>query len=108
MKIMNQVENILKVSQAARNSDKDLLVIYMQKMGMRLSLEQIAIFRKMPSTETIRRSRQAIQEQGRYLPSKEVEEMRFKKFQEVKGGIGLVEPEVLLEKQGYVVRPWGE
>lgn len=36
MKTSFRVENILQASRAARNSDKELLIIYMQKSGMNL------------------------------------------------------------------------
>jgi len=104
---MEQVANILKVSSAARNSDRELLILYMQKFGMELTLKQIEKFRKMPSTETIRRSRQAIQEQGKYLASPAVEEERFRKYKQMKN-MPFEDPEELLKKQGYTVRPWGK
>lgn len=107
MKITEQVENILKASTKARNSDRELLVIYMQKAGMGLSDKQILVFKGMPSVETIRRTRQMLQEQGKYLPSKEVEEVRFKKFQNMRQAVGSVDPEAALEQRGYKVLPWG-
>lgn len=108
MKILDQVENILKASHAARNSDKELLIIYMMKFGMGLTSRQIELFKKMPSVETIRRSRQIIQEQGKYPADPEVDKARFEKYKQVKDGIHYVEPEELLEKQGIRVLPWGQ
>lgn len=108
MKILEQVENIMKFSHAARNSDKELLVIYMQKFGLDLTPRQVELFKKMPSVETIRRSRQIIQEQGKYPADPAVDEARFKKYQEVKYNIKQEEPEKLLEAQGYKVLEWGE
>jgi len=84
MKISNQVENILSVSKKARNSDKELLIIYMQKFGLDLSPQQIELFKKMPSAETITRCRRLLQEEGKYLPTKEVDQARFEKYQEFK------------------------
>ena len=84
VRIKDRVENILKVSRAARNSDKDLLVIYMQKSGMELTPKQIEIFKRMPSMETIRRVRQSLQEKGQYLASEEVETARFNLYQKMK------------------------
>ena len=101
MKISERVENILKVSHAARNSDKDLIVIYMQKSGMELTPKQIKVFKEMPSTETIRRVRQQLQEQGKYEADEEVNEMRYKKFKSVRENIKSESAEEALAKIGY-------
>ena len=87
MTIHDRVQSILKSVPKTRDSDKELQIIYLQKSGMNLSPEQIALFKRMPSMETIRRTRQAIQEKGKYLASPEVEQARFDKFQEVKQNI---------------------
>lgn len=93
MTISERVKNILAASQAARNSDKELLIIYMNKSGMDLSAEQEAIFRKMPSMETLRRIRQKWQEIGAYKADPKVEEARYSKFKSVRGSIGATQPE---------------
>lgn len=108
MKVTDQVENILRVSQKARNSDKELMIIYMQKFGMELSEKQIDLFRQMPAFETIRRIRQKLQEEGKYPASKEVDNARFEKYKQVRGEIGVGDPEQLLEAKGYRVIPFGE
>lgn len=108
MRIVDRVSNILSVSRAARNSDRELLIIFMQKMGMELTDRQIDIFRKMPSTETIRRTRQSLQERGLYPADQKVNEARYNKFKEMRGAAGITDPEKILENQGYRVRPWGE
>lgn len=108
MKISDRVENILKVSHGARNSDRELLIIYMQKFGVNLSETQMAKIREMPSFETIRRIRQKLQEEGKYPASKEVDEARFKKHQRMRHNIGYESPETLLERQDYVILPWGQ
>lgn len=108
--ITQRVENILKASKLARNSDKELLVIYMQKSGMDLDQRQIAIFRDMPSSETIRRIRQKLQENGKYSADPEVEEARYKKYKEMRGSIGIATPretERVLE-DGTIVLPNGD
>lgn len=107
MKIKQQVENILKVSSVARNDDKELLIIYMQKSGMGLTPRQIEVYRKMPSVETIRRTRQQIQENGAYLASPAVEQARFERNMAMKNMVRDEEPETILEQQGYRVLPWG-
>ena len=108
MKIQEQVENILKVSRKARNSDKILLLIYMKKAGMELTPAQETKFLELPSFETITRVRRDLQERGIYEASEEIQELRFKKYKEVKQGINYESPEALLEKQGYTIREWGE
>ena len=109
MRVSERVENILKVSQKARNSDLELWLIYAKKSGLSLSKEQEEVLREMPSFETIRRSRQKIQEQGKYLADKEVEEARYNKFKEVRRDIKFVkEPEQLLESSGYRIKEYGE
>ena len=107
MRISRQVENILAASHAARNSDRELLIIYMQKFGMELTDKQIGTFRQMPSVETIRRTRQQLQMQGKYPADKKVDEERFNKYQQMKHGVKHETPEVLLEQRGYKILDWG-
>lgn len=106
MKVLDQVMNILKASEKARNSDTELMLIYFYKSGMNLSPEQIELFRKLPSMETIRRTRQLIQMKGQFPPNPEVEKQRYKKFQKMREG-GTPE-EVLENKRVSVPLPWGE
>lgn len=108
MNISERVENILKAVPATRSSDKELLIVYMQKAGMDLTPSQIALFKDLPSMETIRRIRQKLQEDGKYPASKEVEDQRFEKYKQTKGAIGVtnaVEAEELLD--GTLVLPDG-
>ena len=108
MNITDRVEAILKHDQQSRNSDKRLLVVYMQKAGMELTPKQIEIFKQMPSMETIRRIRQKLQEEGRYPASEAVDKARFDKYQKVKYGVNSETPEALLESKGYRILPFGE
>lgn len=109
MTIRQRVENILRVSQKARDSDKELLIIYMQKSGMELTKKQEEIFKKMPSVETVRRIRQKLQEEGKYPASDKVDAERFKKFQAMRSEMGRPDasPEDYLERNNYKVLPWG-
>lgn len=84
MNVTQRVSNILGASHAARNSDLELLIIYMQKSGMALSDEQIRTFKAMPSMETIRRTRQKIQMDGKYPADPKVNEARYNKFKNVR------------------------
>lgn len=110
MNVTQRVEAILRASEDARNSDTDLIVIYMQKSGMNLTEDQIAKFKRMPSTETIRRIRQKLQEQGKYPASDAVNERRYSKFKEMRGSAGIATPketEQVLE-DGTIVLPNGD
>ena len=108
MTVKQRVENILKASREARNSDDMLEIIYMQKSGMNLSEEQIACFKRMPKMETIRRERQKFQEVGLYPADEAVDKARFEKFREVRENIKYSSVEELLESQGKRVLPWHE
>ena len=108
MNLTQQVESLLRHLPQTRNSDKELFVCFMQKYGLELSPKQIAKFKQMPSLETVRRTRQKIQEQGKFEASEAVNEDRYKKFQSVRNNIKSVEPEKLLETQGYKIREWGD
>ena len=76
MTVAQRVENILQLSVKARNSDKELWIIYAQKSGMDLSQRQLDILRDMPSFETLRRTRQSLQESGKYRASEDVRRQR--------------------------------
>lgn len=97
MTIQDKVELILKHDPASRSSDKRLQVIFMQKMGMNLTPEQIETFYSLPALETLRRTRQQIQEQGKYQASASVEAERKAKQVFMKRG-GFKQPETILEK----------
>lgn len=75
-KVKDQVEEVLSYSRQARNSDKELLLQFMQNSGMNLSLVQMEKFRNMPSSETIRRIRQKLQEGGKYVADQKIKRER--------------------------------
>jgi len=109
MSVKNDVEYILKNKPDARNSDKKLLIYYMQLKGMQLSEDQMKRFYDMASPETIRRTRQSLQEEGKYPADKEVEQSRYNKFVDMKQNISSTKnPEQYLEGLGYRVLPYGE
>lgn len=75
------VERILKRNHKARNSDKDLIVDYLNSVGMNLSPHQEQILRDV-SFESIRRTRQKFQEQGLYKADEPIaKERQFKSWQ---------------------------
>lgn len=116
MNIAERVRNIMQAVPATRSSDKELLIVYMQKAGMDLTPAQVNLFKQLPSMETIRRIRQKIQENGELLATPEVEKARFEKYKQTKGSIGvtnLVETEELLDgtlilHDGTKVLPYGK
>ncbi|MBA3678766.1 hypothetical protein H0W80_01035 [Candidatus Saccharibacteria bacterium] len=109
MKTLDRVEAILRAVPKTRNSDMELLIIYLQKSGMELTDKQIQIFKDAPAMETITRVRRKIQEQGKYPASAEVEEARYQKFKQVRSNISYSKnPEELLEARGYKVLPYGQ
>ena len=110
MTTAQRVENILKASKDARNSDKDMLIIYMQKSGMNLSQEQVKKFKELPAFETLTRIRRKLQEEGKYPASSEVDTIRFEKYKSVKSnikGASISQTEIVLN-DGRRVMPWGE
>lgn len=105
--ITERVTNILKHAPAARSSDRELIIIYMQKCGMDLDQRQLRIFRDMPSMETIRRVRQSVQAQGLYPASNTVKAERQRKalvMQQLTPGFKTTAD---LEHELVEVRPWG-
>lgn len=104
MNIAQQVENILSMSREARNSDKTLQVIYMQKFGMNLTDEQIDTFKRMPPLESIRRVRQKLQEQGKYSADQTVKKSREWKAMRMQQNAPSAKPKTLER----IIVPWGE
>lgn len=105
MTVTQQVTNILQASRDARNSDRELIIIYMDKFGMELTEKQKLLFREMPSTETIRRIRQKLQEDGQYPAEENVDKARFEKHKEMRGSsIGGTEVIEQILNDGSVVQ----
>lgn len=85
--VRKNVENILHEFPETRNCDKQLIVKYWQLVDM-ISMNDINEFLqgfidRSTSTESIRRARQLIQEEGYYLPTDETvakRRMRQKKM----------------------------
>lgn len=97
MTTSQRVANILAVSQRARDDDLELWLIFAQKFGLALNEMQIALLRKMPSFETIRRIRQKYQQEGKYPASLEAEKRRYKRFKNVRANIVDSEPDNLMD-----------
>lgn len=78
MTLKERVQSILKYSRAARNSDVELQIIYLQKSGMNLTPEQMEVFRSL-NMESIRRERQTIQAAGMYTADQKIKKTRMAK-----------------------------
>lgn len=102
MNITKQVENILAYSKAARNSDKELQVIYMQKSGMNLTSKQVEVFRDMPSLETLRRIRQKLQEGGQYKADEMIAKERRWKSMRMQQMAPAAKPKTIEQ----IILPW--
>lgn len=103
MTTAQRVENILRASQLARNSDKKLISIYLEKSGLNLTGSQIDKLMSLPSFETITRVRRKLQEQGKYPADAETTEHRYNKFKKVRANMATADPrtaEELLEARG--------
>lgn len=70
------VEDTLREKPYTRNSDKELLLHVWSHLGLELTAEQRSKFRDMPSTETVRRIRQKLQEGGKYPADQAVRKVR--------------------------------
>lgn len=120
MTTTERIKNILRASHAARNDHFELWLIYARKSGLSLSDEQLRVIERMPAFETIRRTCQKIQREGReyeevhhgqkspYTADLKTNDARFEKFKQVRQNIQSEDPEKLLESQGYKILPFGE
>ena len=71
------VKSVLRDNKETRNSDKRLLIEIWKKQGLHLTEEQERMFMKCASPESIRRSRQRIQELGFYKSYEPVRQARL-------------------------------
>ncbi len=77
----NRISTIMNVS--PRDSDKALIVQFLQMSGCNLTAEQIGVIRGV-SFETITRVRRKLQEGGEYLGDKAIAAERKRKAEEVR------------------------
>jgi hypothetical protein len=87
MRTKKLVERVLELKPEARDNDKLLMLYVWQMQGLHMSKGQLEAFKKASSPESIRRTRQKLQEEGQYLASPEVEEQRYQMFTETKDAI---------------------
>jgi hypothetical protein len=80
MRTTDRVEYLLKLDPKTRNSDKELIVQYLQRLGCDLSPRQIDIIKSV-NFESIRRERQKLQARGLYQADKQIKRERdFKSY----------------------------
>jgi len=92
--IKSTVEHFLKNYQLARNSDKFLIMKIWEKQGLILSPEQQDIFmsKNLACAESIRRTRQKLQEGGKYPANDKIWLERHKKEDDMRQQIQSVKP----------------
>jgi len=73
--ISKLVENILRECMSPRSSDRALIIEVLQRRGANLTPHQIEVIKDL-NFESIRRIRQKLQEQGKYLPAEEIQRER--------------------------------
>ncbi len=75
--ISNKVEAVLRFNSSARSNDRLLMLKVWEGEGLYFSSSQADKFlNKVSSPESIRRTRQKLQEHGEFLASAAVQEMR--------------------------------
>ena len=84
---MNLVEQMLKNFPDTRNSDIRLILAVWTREGLELSPEQYAKIQKCSNPESIRRTRQKLQENGKYLAQADIKDARMKKEVKVRQGL---------------------
>lgn len=90
----NLVEQILSEYPRARYDDKFLQLKVWELQGLTLDLKQMGIFlgKGISAPESIRRTRQKLQECGKYLPVKEVQQARKDKADSFRQTVVKAEP----------------
>lgn len=86
--IRQNVETILGCDEQARGDDKRLLLLYWKEIDcIDFSNFEEEFIKKGTMAESIRRQRQLLQEEGHFLPSEDVLEMRKERQREMRKSI---------------------
>ena len=104
MKLTPIIEKVLSSNEKARNSDNELIIGVLQQLGAFLTPSQQEVIRST-NLESIRRTRQKLQEKGKYKPSEAVAKTRRIKSYIVQQNA----PQASAQRIEDVVRvlPWG-
>jgi len=81
--VKDAVEEVLREDKRARNNDKWLIIQVLRKLGFKIYIDYKQLD-EMPSFESITRCRRKFQEQGLYLPDKDVREARRQEEEEMR------------------------
>lgn len=106
MRLLPLIEDILENNPRTRDSDKELFIQVMQRRGMELTYRQIDIMRDL-NFESIRRTRQKLQEQGKYRASDRVAKQRRIKSYVMQQNAPIAKPE-RIEKLTQQAISWRE
>lgn len=87
------IERTLRDHPDTRSSDKELYILVWEHYGFFMSASQKAKFRDLPSSETIRRIRQKLQEKGSYPADEKIRKHRKFKGLEVQQKMPQTRPE---------------
>jgi hypothetical protein len=97
MTLVNVIENILRDKPATRNSDRLLMLEIYAYYGLKLTPQQEERFIDMPSTESVRRTRQKLQELGRYPADPSIKKQREFKSMRMQQIIPTATPEYIIQ-----------
>ena len=84
MRVLNKVDNLLRDDPILRSSDRKLLLTYWATQGLHLTAHQYEIFMGCTSAESITRARRHLK--IKYPANEKVDESRYAKFKEYRGG----------------------
>lgn len=102
MTIKQTTKKLLLASPEARKYPKQLMIDFMESQGLVLTEEQKRIFRDMPDLWTVRRHAQKLVETGEVKLEDEVDQYRFKRYEEETAKHRADKPNYL-ERHGLVV-----
>lgn len=90
-KISKITESVLRDDEKSRNSDKRLQFLVLERMGFRFTREQMQIWGSV-SLESIRRTRQKLQENGQYVASDNIKSERNYRAAQVQQTVKTTKP----------------
>lgn len=107
MMLTRDMERILSNSQSARDSDNELIVQMLQARGLWATPKQLEVLRDF-NFESVRRTRQKFQHDGKYPASPNIARTRRIKSQMVQQQIPNTKPERTEQLITRIPRPWGK
>jgi hypothetical protein len=89
------IEQTLRDNPGTRNSDRKLILEVWRRQGFELTAYQEEMFWRVGSAESIRRTRQKLQEKGLFLATEPIQKERARRGLKTRAIIVNVEPERL-------------